>query len=153
MKKSVFTLMIILVAVCSSISNTQAQRTGVYINNVELNYAQLQKVQPYSGILYAGFYYLDQYGNFGLMGYRPYINLIQQIQNNQKYRQQVSYAELTRPPISTNKKHTQLNKAPTPQRGHYYNTRLNKNGNGVLGDGTRDNSAFFYKGKYVPLPW
>lgn len=68
------------------ISNTaDAQyRTGVYVNNQELDYQTLSNLQQYTGVLVQGYYYIDAYGNFGIVGYYPALNLAQAINTRQQ---------------------------------------------------------------------
>ena len=59
-----------------SFTTAQAQNgTGVFINNEEMNTTQLSEIQQYTGVLLAGHYFLDHYGNFGVVGYSPAFNM------------------------------------------------------------------------------
>lgn len=70
-------------------SSAEAQyRTGVYINNQELDATTLYQLQMVTGPLYQGQYYIDQYGNFGVVGYQPSFNLVQLIQQQRQASQQ-----------------------------------------------------------------
>ena len=103
-------------------SSAEAQhRTGVYINNQELDATTLYQLQMVTGPLYQGQYYIDQYGNFGVVGYQPSFNLVQLMQQQQQASQRYSQ---------------QYN-----QSGNYYRS----NGHGVYG---RDGSARFYHSNY-----
>lgn len=65
--------------------------TGVYVNSQELNVQTLSQLQQYTGVLPPGAYYIDAYGNFGVVGFYPSFNLVQVI--NARQQAQNSYQQ------------------------------------------------------------
>ncbi len=55
----------------------QSTGTQVYVNQVEISVEELTLLQQLIGSVPAGNYYLDGYGNFGVVGYYPTVNLVQ----------------------------------------------------------------------------
>ncbi|MCB9298113.1 MAG: hypothetical protein H6559_34065 [Lewinellaceae bacterium] len=66
-------------------------RTRVYVNNQELTLETLTALQQYTGVLVPGAYYIDAYGNFGVVGFYPSFNLVQVI--NARQQAQNSYQQ------------------------------------------------------------
>lgn len=65
-----------------SLSTLMAQYefSGVFVNNQPINQYQYSMLQQLTGSLRAGYYYMDNRGNFGVVGYRPFVNLYQAYQ-------------------------------------------------------------------------
>ena len=66
-------------------------RTRVYVNNQELKFETLTALQQYTGVLVPGAYYVDAYGNFGVVGFYPSFNLAHAV--NASQRAQNSYQQ------------------------------------------------------------
>lgn len=77
---------------CCMLQAQQPQHTGVYVNGEELSMEDAYFLQYLIGPIYQGNYYLDEQGNFGMVGYHPSCNLIQILaymqQMSQAYQQQ-----------------------------------------------------------------
>ena len=133
--------------ICSN--EMQAQRTGVYINNVEINSTVLSNLQKVTGPINRGAYYLDQYGNFGVVGYYPSFNLfslMQQYQANQ-YRQQNTSTR------SNSQYYNQGNGRYTFREGNTTGYSNSRTGVSVTTDGTVEGSIFAIDGKVLNLPF
>lgn len=66
-------ILILIVSLSSLIA--QNGFSGVYVNSQPLTFDQTVKLQQLTGPLNMGYYYVDNYGNFGMSGYQPFINL------------------------------------------------------------------------------
>ena len=133
--------------ICSS--EMKAQRTGVYINNVEIGSVDLYNLQKVTGPLYKGAYYLDQNGNFGVVGYYPSFNLVslfRQYQLNQAKQQNASYG-------SRNRYYNQGNGRYTFKEGNTTGYSNSRTGVSVTTDGTVEGSIYAIDGKVLNLPF
>ena len=53
---------------------------GVYVNDLRVPPAELSYLESLTGPLAPGYYYVDQDGNFGVVGYQPFINIFEAAQ-------------------------------------------------------------------------
>ena len=69
----------------------QEAPSGVFLNGESLTRQQAMELAYIIGVnVPRGRYYVDAYGNFGMEGYRPVVNLIQLIQQRQQAHQYAS---------------------------------------------------------------
>lgn len=74
--KNLIVVLLVVVLVLMSTAGASAGHdgTGVYVNNYELAPAELHSLECLLGDVPPGFYWFDQYGNFGVVGNR-YISI------------------------------------------------------------------------------
>ncbi|MEL6131967.1 MAG: hypothetical protein AAFR59_01245 [Bacteroidota bacterium] len=94
MKQLLKIIPLLLLFACAflEVQAQQPQRSGVYVNGEEITMEDVYFLQYLIGPIYQGQYYLDEQGNFGVVGYYPSCNLIQILaymqQMSQAYQQQ-----------------------------------------------------------------
>ncbi len=157
MKKSIFVLVLAIFAIFGARETATAQqRTGVYINQQEISAQDLMVLQQFIGPLYPGSYYVDAYGNFGVVGYQPSFNLYQVVQAVQAQWQQQQQSGYGNSYNSNGQSNYYYN---DPNSSGYYFREGNVSGygnhvtrNGVTTDGTLEGTIIRVDGEVLSLP-
>lgn len=157
MKKSIFVMIVALFAVLALPTEAEAQRTGVYVNNYELNPYDLQMLTQLTGPLYQGFYYIDQAGNFGVVGYYPSLNLYQVAQNLGMAQNQNRSAGSQYQQRGSNNGEFRYQNDPASsgyywQEGNASGWSNSNTGSSITTDGTLEGTIIYSGGEMLDLP-
>ena len=148
MKRSILVSALVITFLLLSSESMEAQHTGIFINNQEVNATTLMHLQKFSGRLYQGYYYLDQYGNFGIVGYYPSFNLVQRMQ------QYMAVNQGSRPEVGQrrNANRNLGNSRSVGREGRTSWSSNNRSGGSVASEGTKDGTGIGTDGKVLNLP-